>query len=122
MGRTTEETAAAAYEQETKENAIEKTTKKQDVKYKQKESAALDKASAEDSNDRKGVQAELDAVLEYLGQLERKCVAKAESYGDRTAAREAEINGLKEALQILDGEAVLLQQGRHALRGVARHS
>merc|ERR1712166_1553549 len=64
--RTTEETAAAAYEQETKENAIEKTTKKQDDKYKRKESAALDKASAEASNDRKGVQEELDAVLEYL--------------------------------------------------------
>merc|ERR1711937_123400 len=43
--RTTEETAAAAYEQETKENAIEKTTKKQDEKYKRKEAAALDKAS-----------------------------------------------------------------------------
>jgi len=120
--RTTEETAAAAYEQETKENAIEKTTKKQDDKYKRKESAALDKAASEASNDRKGVQSELDAVLEYLGQLDRKCVEKAESYGDRTAARAAEIDGLKEALQILDGEAVLLQQGRRTLRGVNRHN
>lgn len=119
--RTTEQAAASAYEEETKENAVEKTTKEQDTKYKRKEAAALDKASAEASNDRKGVQSELDAVLEYLGKLEDKCVAKPESYEDRVAAREAEIKGLKEALQILDGEASLLQKGRRTLRGVKKH-
>merc|ERR1740130_1590083 len=51
-----EQTAAATYERETKENAIEKTTKQQDVKYKTKESATLDKAVAELSTDREGVQ------------------------------------------------------------------
>merc|ERR1719453_465908 len=119
--RTTEETAAAAYEQETKENALAKTTKGQDAKFKQKEAVQLQKASSEASSDRKGVQAELDAVLEYLGKLEDRCVAKAESYADRTAAREAEIAGLKEAMEILSGEAVLLQEGRRALRGVTKH-
>merc|ERR1719343_169105 len=34
----TESSAAAAYEQQTKDNEIEKTTKEQDVKYKTKES------------------------------------------------------------------------------------
>jgi len=120
--RTTEQAAASAYEQENKENAVEKTTKEQDTKYKRKEAASLDKASAEASNDRKGVQSELDAVLEYLGKLEDKCVAKPESYEDRTAAREAEIAGLKEALQILDGEAAsLVQKGRRTLRGVSKY-
>merc|ERR1712183_854659 len=38
--RTTEETAAAAYEQETKENAMTKTTKRQDAKYKEKEAVS----------------------------------------------------------------------------------
>merc|ERR1719453_2605114 len=120
--RTVEETAAAAYEQETKENALTKTTKQQDAKYKQKEAVSLGKATAEATSDRKGVQAELDAVLEYLGKLEDRCVAKAESYADRTAAREAEIAGLKEAMEVLSGEAVLLQQRSRALRGVATHS
>merc|ERR1712192_64104 len=118
--RTTEETAAAAYEQETKENALAKTTKEQDAKYKQKEAVQLEKSSAETSSDRKGVQAELDAVLEYLGKLEDRCTAKAESYSDRKAARDAEIAGLKEALEILEGEAVLLQKGRRTLRGASR--
>merc|ERR1711976_606418 len=118
--RTTEETAAAAYEQETKENAITKTTKEQDAKYKEKEAVQLKKASAEAGNDRSGFQAELDAVLEYLGKLEDRCVAKAESYADRTAAREAEIAGLKEAMEILEGESALLQKSARSLRGVSR--
>merc|ERR1712194_123974 len=54
-----EQMAAAGYEKETKENAIEKTTKTQDVKYKTKEAASLDKAVAELSTDLEGVQAEL---------------------------------------------------------------
>ncbi len=36
-----EESAISAYEQESKENEIEKVTKEQDVKYKTKEAAGL---------------------------------------------------------------------------------
>merc|ERR1719414_2362579 len=43
----TEEAAQAAYDQETKENEIEKVTKEQDVKYKTEEAIGLDKATAE---------------------------------------------------------------------------
>merc|ERR1719171_1428918 len=39
-----EEAAQAAYEEQTHENEIEKTTKEQDVKYKTKEFTDLDKA------------------------------------------------------------------------------
>merc|ERR1719229_1502615 len=46
----TEDTAQSAYETETKENEIEKTTKDQDVAYKSKESTGLDKAVAEASS------------------------------------------------------------------------
>merc|ERR1740121_2081449 len=58
-----EESAQATYDTETKENEIEKTTKDQEVAYKTKESTGLDKAVAEASSDRSGVQTELDAVL-----------------------------------------------------------
>merc|ERR1711972_704817 len=67
----TEDTAQATYETETKENEIEKTTKDQDVAYKTKEAAGLDKSVAELSSDRSGVQAELDAVNEYLTSLKK---------------------------------------------------
>jgi hypothetical protein len=118
-----EQTAAATYENETKENAIEKTTKQQDVKYKTKEAAGLDKAVAELSTDREGVESELAAVNEYLESLDKKCTYKVESYEERKARREAEINGLKEALDILESETALVQtSSQHALRGVRKHA
>merc|ERR1719388_393348 len=113
-----EEKAAADYEAQTKENAIVKVTKEQDLKYKTKESAELDEAVTEATADRESVQTELDSILEYLEKLKEQCVAKAETYETRKARREAEIAGLKEALQILEGQAVLLQRSsRRTLRG-----
>jgi len=118
----TEQTAAATYESETKENEVEKTSKSQDVKYKTKEAADLDKAVAETSADRSGVQEELDAVLSTLKALEGQCTAKAETYEERKARREAEIAGLKEALSVLEGQAALIQQqSRRTLRGGPSH-
>jgi peptidoglycan hydrolase CwlO-like protein len=106
-----EEAAVAEYDAQTKENEILKTTMEQDVKYKTKESTELDEAISEAGSDREGVQAELDAVVEYLGKLKERCIAKPMSYEERVRRRGAEIAGLKEALQILEGEAVLLQEG-----------
>jgi|Transcript_13907 DNA repair exonuclease SbcCD ATPase subunit len=105
-----ESSAAAEYDKLTKENEISKAMKMQDVKYKTKDSKGLDKDIAEASADRATVQEELDAVLEYYKGIKARCVAKAESYAERTERRAAEIAGLKEALSILDGESVLLQQ------------
>merc|ERR1719310_2206825 len=116
----TEETAAADYDKETKENEILKATMEQDVKYKTKEFTELDQAIAENTSDRDAVQAELDAVLEYLKKLEDQCIAKPETYEERVARREAELAGLREALEILSGEAVLLQRAStRRLRGPA---
>merc|ERR1719149_506233 len=100
-----EETSASEYEIITKDNAIAKTTKEQDVKYKTKEAKSLDKAAAEHSADREGLQTELDAVLDYDVKIKEQCIAKAEPYEERKKRREAEIAGLKDALAILDGEA-----------------
>jgi len=116
-----EQVAAATYDKETKENAIEKTTKDQDVKYKTKEAAGLDKKGAELSTDLEGVQSELDAVNAYLKSLEEKCTYKVESYAERKARREAEIAGLKEGLAILEDETAFVQTSRRVLRGAKRH-
>jgi len=118
-----EETAVNEYDKTSKENDITKATKEQDVKYKVKEAKGLDKDTAEAKDDRSGVQTELDAVNEYYDGIKARCIAKPESYSDRVAARTAEIAGLKEALSILDGEAVLLQRtAKHALRGIHAHA
>ena len=68
------------------------------------------------------MQAELDAVTEYLKKLDEMCIAKPDTYEERKRRREAELAGLKEALTILEGEAVLLQRTQRShLRGVAAH-
>jgi hypothetical protein len=113
----TEQTAQGAYDQETKDNEIETTTKTQDVKYKSKESADLNKAVGEASNDRSSVQEELDAVNGYLQKLHDQCDEKVESYAEKKRRREAEIAGLKEALTILEDETALVQtKSRRHLR------
>jgi chromosome segregation ATPase len=118
-----EDSAQASYETESKENEIEKTAKEQDVAYKTKESVGLDKAVAEASSDKAAVQTQLDAVNEYLATLKKQCVAEAETYDERKARFDAEIDGLKEALRVLESETVLLQRlsGR-SLRGVSKHA
>jgi hypothetical protein len=114
----TEETAAADYEAYVKEDEIANVQKQQDVKYKTKEAAGLDKSVSELSGDLDTVSDELGAVVKGLDKLKEMCVAKAEPYAEKKARRESELAGLKEALQILEGEAVLLQKStQHALRG-----
>lgn len=105
-----EESAVEEYETMSKKNEIERTAKQQDVKYKLKESKQLDKGSAENTADRQGVQAELDAIVEYLARIEAQCTAKPEAYADRARHREAEIAGLKHALQVLQSETALIQR------------
>jgi chromosome segregation ATPase len=116
-----EDNAQVTYDAASRENEITTTMKTKDVEYKVKEHVGLDKAVSEATSDRSSVQAELDAIVEYLGKLKDMCVAKAEPYEERARRREAEVNGLKEALKVLDGEAVLLQQSQRSLRGVTRH-
>merc|ERR1719203_1392329 len=117
-----EEDSKTEYEETSKANQIEKASREQDVAYKTKEGAGLEKAIQEATTDRSGVQDELDAVLEYLGGLEKRCIAKPEAYAERKSRRETELAGLKEALSILEGEAVLLQQStKRTLRGINQH-
>merc|ERR1719262_1736345 len=113
-----EASAAEEYEKTTEENKINKVTMEQDVKYKTKEFTSLDKLVAENTGDRDSLQTELDAVLDYYEKLKARCIAKPETYEERKKRREAEIAGLKEALNILENDAAFLQRhdkrrGRH---------
>lgn len=102
--------AATAYEKLSMQNRVSKAMKEKDVTYKTKEAASLDKAVTELSSDRDSALTELDAVLDYSKNIRGMCVLKPESYEERVARRQQEIDGLKAALEVLQGEAVLLQQ------------
>jgi len=111
--------AQAEYEKVTQENAVTKTTKDQSVKYKTQEAKAQDKTVAQYSADRDTSNAEYAAVMDYYGKIKDRCIAKPETYATRTARRQAEIQGLKEALSILEDETALVQRKRRgSFRGV----
>lgn len=117
-----EDSAAAEYEKTSQMNKITKNMKSKDVEYKSKEAASLDKSTAELTSDIESARSELDAVMEYKKGLIGACVVKPETYEEKKARRTAEVDGLKEALKILEGSAVLLQR-KGGLRGavVAPH-
>jgi len=116
---TEEADAVSGYEKTTQDNKLAVTMKTQDSLYKTKEFKGLDKSITELSGDRDNTNTELSAVLEYYGKLKERCIAKPETYEERKARREAEINGLKEALQILEDETAFMQRSKRAHHFIA---
>merc|ERR1712113_467448 len=113
-----EEDAQSLYDEITQENKVTKTMKDQDVKYKTAEVKSLGKAVADMSSDKDSLDTELSAVNEYYAKLKDRCIAKPETYEERKARREAEINGLKEALKVLETETAFLQRSKRThMRG-----
>merc|ERR1712217_486527 len=116
---TEEDDAEADYQKTTQENKVTNTMKTQDVKYKTQEFQGLDKAVADMSADRDTANSELSAVMDYYGKVKDRCIAKPETYEQRKARREAEIQGLKDALAILENETAFMQRGKKG--GVRAH-
>jgi len=113
-----ESSAAAAYEKLTKENTVTKATKQADVKGKVSQGKQLEVALGNYAENKATTTDELDAVLMYLDKLKPQCESKVMSYAEKKAKREQEIEGLKEALEILSAEALL--QVKTTLRGARR--
>merc|ERR1719469_1576688 len=115
---TEEADAQSQYEKVSQENSVTKTLKDQDIKYKTQEEKSLDTTVAEVSSDRETSNAELSAVLDFYSKMKDRCIAKPETYEERSRRREAEIKGLKDALSVLEDETALVQRKRRgAFRG-----
>jgi DNA repair exonuclease SbcCD ATPase subunit len=102
-----ESSAVEAYEKLTQENAVTKATKTGAVKAKTSEVKQLEVALGNYKENKATTMDELDAVLAYLDKLKPQCETKVMSYAEKKAKREQEIAGLKEALTILSGEALI---------------
>jgi len=113
-----ESSAQAAYDKLTEENTVTKATKAADVKGKTSQGKQLEVALGNYAENKATTTDELDAVLMYLDKLKPQCESKVMSYAERKAKREQEIEGLKEALEILSAEALL--QVKTTLRGARR--
>merc|ERR1719160_394745 len=109
---TEEDAAADAYAKQTEENKVSKATKEADSKAKQSEIKSLTVQLGHHKEDHASTSTELDAVNSYIDKLRPQCEEKAMSYEEKKAAREAEIAGLKEALEILSGGLGFLQRHR----------
>jgi len=105
-----EDDAQEAYNKTTQENKVSTATKRTGVEGKTQEVQRLEQQLGNATSDRNGVQEELSAVLDYLEKLRPQCTVKVESYESRTARREQEIEGLKQALNILENELAFMQQ------------
>jgi len=116
-----DDVSATDYERVSMTNRLNKAQWERDVTYKTKEYTSLDKSLSELSSDRDSAQTELDAVLEYTKSVRGACEIKPETFDERKGRREDEIAGLKEALQILEGESVFLEKSS-VLRLRHRHS
>jgi len=112
---TEEEAAATAYEKLTKENTVSKAAKMADAKAKSSEIKSLTVELGHSKEDHASTSAELDAVNSYIDKLKPQCEEKAMSYAEKKAAREAEIAGLKEALEILEGSSFLQEGSKNFL-------
>lgn len=115
-----EQTALADYEKQTQDNKVDKESKEAEAEIKTKEYKGLDKEVVNVKSDRTGVESELDAVNDYLAKVMKECSIPVETYAEKKAKREKEIDGLKDALSILESETALLQTNSRALRGVRR--
>merc|ERR1719261_537919 len=102
--------AEARTVEEAAQTEFDKLTKSMEIKGKQSEVSSLKTTVSDLGSDKESITAELDAVLAYLDKLKPQCEVKVPSYEERKAAREQEIEGLKNGLEIL-AEPALLQTG-----------
>eukprot|EP00930_Biecheleria_cincta_P024108 TRINITY_DN172_c1_g1_i2.p1 TRINITY_DN172_c1_g1~~TRINITY_DN172_c1_g1_i2.p1 ORF type:complete len:678 (-),score=232.90 TRINITY_DN172_c1_g1_i2:465-2498(-) len=103
--RVAEKTAAEDYEEDEKEMKLETTRKEQDLKYKTQAYQRLDADVTEVQGDADSVQSVLDDAKQYAETVKAKCTVTPESYEEKKAARQQEIDDLKAALAALDSSS-----------------
>jgi len=96
-----EKSAQASFDKLTQENAVARAANAEEVKGKENEVKRVEMSLLNYKEDHETTAKELDAVLKYLDELKPQCETKVMTYAERKAAREDEIAGLKEALEIL---------------------
>merc|ERR1719201_2413190 len=99
-----EATAKKEYDDFMNESELDKAKKTSDIEHKTQKKQDEGELLEQKKVDLSGTQKELDAALRYFDKLKPSCVDSGVSYADRVARREAEIDALKEALKILNGE------------------
>lgn len=97
----TESDAAKIYDEFMADSSQDKAVKETDVKHKIAAKSEKESSLASAKKDLRITQEELMAALQYYEKLKPSCEEKVMSYEEKVAQRKAEIESLKEALEIL---------------------
>jgi hypothetical protein len=98
-----EEQAAKEYERFSTASAEDKAVKNQAMQDRINLQVQKKAALTDTEGDLKVVQEELDAALAYYDKLKPSCVSAGDKYAERVQRRQAEIQGLEEALKFFEG-------------------
>jgi len=101
-----EESAASTYDKFMDETSESVAVKEAEVEHKKGNKQLADDKNEETKKELSLTQAELDKALDYYEKLKAQCLDTGLSYEERKAAREEEIQSLKEALQMLEASDV----------------
>lgn len=114
--RVAESTAEGDFKKELQDMKLEKARKEKDMKYKIQASQRLEADLQELQSDTENTKTELSAIEEFNNGLTAECSVSPESFKEKQAKRQEEIQGLKTALEALDSQGSLLQSKKTAFR------
>jgi prefoldin subunit 5 len=97
--------AASEYKTFMNDTELDTAVKQTDIEHKNSLIARKNAALVEANTDLKTTQGELSAANDYYDKLKPSCVDSGITYEERVARREAEIQSLQEALQMIEGVA-----------------
>lgn len=100
--RVAESTSSEDFKKDEQEMKLEKTRKDQDVKYKKEAHQQLETDLAGLQSDAESSQSVLEDEKQYAETVKAKCVVTPESFEEKKARRQQEIDDLKAALAALE--------------------
>merc|ERR1719387_3469245 len=103
-----ESAAKDEYNQFMKDSATDKQQKQTDIDNLTDKKDNDGRTLEEKKSDLMGTQKELSAGLEYYEKMKPQCIEQGVSFEDRVARRKEEIDSLKQALAILEGDQVAM--------------
>merc|ERR1711933_391750 len=101
-----EETSQKEYEKQMSDGAVLKAQLQKDIEHNTLTKQTAEQALVDLNNDLLSAQKELNAAEAYYAKLKPSCLDEGSSVEERAQRRQEEIESLKEALKILNGEDI----------------